>query len=252
MKLKCAPLAGVLAGVLPFFALADEVGETRETFTSGGQPIEVEVFQPQAAGLHPALLILHGAGGLIGANGFVRQLAPAFVACGFSTYVVHYMDRTGETWVADQDVRKNFETWLSTVTDAVSFVAKQPAVDRNKVATFGFSLGAYLAVAQAARDQRIRAVVELSGGIDPAYAAQTTHMPPTLILHGEADNRVAVDRATELNLLLGRLGAPHQMQLYPNEGHVLSPKSAVDAMVRGVNFLNRYVRGGQPIGGAEP
>ncbi len=206
----------------------------------------MESFCPSAAGLHPAILVLHGAGGVLAGNAYVHQLATAFAAVGYATFLVHYFDRTGSTWASEEAIHANFETWLATVSDAVSFVVAQPGIDPSRIATLGFSLGAYLAVAHAARDPRVGAVVEISGGIDPSYAKQIARMPPTLILHGEADTRVRVERARELEQLLQTLGAPHEVKVYPGEGHVLSPRSAMDAFMRGMTFLKQHLAEPQP------
>lgn len=241
MNIRLASLAGGLAVTLAAASPGEEVRVSKSTFASGGHSIDVEVFTPSSPGLHPAILLLYGAGGVLANNAFIRNLGPAFVACGCTTYLVHYFDRTGDTWASDDRIRTDFETWISTITDAISFIATQPGVDRERIATFGYSLGAYLAVAEASRDPRVRAVIELSGGIDPRYAAHAEHMPPLLILHGEEDQRVEVGRAHELEALMRKLGTPYEMRIYPKDGHVLGPLSAMDALLRGIAFLKRYI-----------
>lgn len=241
MNIRLASLVGGLAASMAAASPAEEVKVSKETFESGGHSISVEVYEPASAGSHPAILLLYGAGGVLANNGYIRDLAPTFVACGCTTFLIHYFDRTGDTWASDDKIREDFEMWIATIKDAVSFIAAQPRVDPSRIATFGFSLGGYLAVAHAARDPRIKAVIELSGGIDPRYASQADHMPPLLILHGEEDQRVEVIRAHELEALMRRLGAPYEMRIYPRDGHVLGPLSAMDALIRGIAFLKRYV-----------
>jgi dipeptidyl aminopeptidase/acylaminoacyl peptidase len=175
-------------------------------------------------------------------NRYVRQIATAFAASGYATYLIHYFDRTGHSYASDSTIRANFAAWLETVTDAVGFVASQPRVDAKRVATFGYSLGAYLAVAQAARDPRVRAVVELAGGIDETFAKDVKRMPPTLIVHGKEDRRVEPARARELEALLKKVGAEYETELYEGEGHVLSPMSALDALSKVLGFLGRHLR----------
>ncbi len=233
---------GVMAP-LAFATAGENFKVSSEAFQSGGHTIAVDVFHPSTPGVHPAMVVLYGAGGLLANNGYIRQLAPVFVTCGFETYLVHYFDRTGDSWASDDQIHANFEAWISAITDAVSFIVSHPQVDRARIATFGFSLGAYLAVAHAARDPRVRAVIELSGGMDPFYASRAEHMPPLLILHGEEDHRVDVDRARELETLMRKLGTPYEIRLYPQDGHVLRPVSTMDAILRGMAFLKRYVTG---------
>lgn len=234
-------VASLLTAMLASSAAGEDVGAARDSFTSGGRTIRVESFRPNAPGLHPAILVLHGAGGVMAGNAYVHQLATAFASAGYATFLVHYFDRTGSTWASDDAIRANFETWLGTINDAVGFVASQPGIDRRRIATLGFSLGGYLAVAHAARDPRVQAVVEISGGIDPSYAKRAERMPPTLILHGEDDRRVPVEQAREIEKLLRRLKTPCEIQLYRSEGHILSPVSAIDAFMRGMGFLKKHL-----------
>jgi carboxymethylenebutenolidase len=145
--------------------------------------------------------------------------------------------------VDDATIHSNFATWLDTISDAIEYIRNQPEVDEGRIAVFGYSLGGYLAVAEGARNPRVAAVVELAGGIDPSYARSTNRMPPTLVLHGDADRRVLPARARELQELLRKIEAPHEIQFYRGEGHVLSPVAALDALTRGLAFLGKYLKG---------
>ena len=215
--------------------------EERSTFSSDGHEIGIESFIPKTAGQKPALVVIHGAGGLEYGNGYIRQLASAFASSGMSTYLVHYFDRTRSHYAEDATIHRNFETWLSVIGHAVDHVESQSTTLPGRIGLFGYSLGGYLAVAQGARNPKVGAVVELAGGIDPTYAARTERMPPTLILHGEQDRRVLPARAKELEILMGKLGAPYEVKIYRGEGHVLSPMAALDALTRGHEFLNRHL-----------
>jgi carboxymethylenebutenolidase len=216
-----------------------EIHATRNVFQSGGKSIGVESFLPTAAGAATALIVIHGAAGIEYGNGYIRQLASAFAANQLSTHLVHYFDRTGNYYADDPTIHANFEKWLDTIGDAVAYVKSQPATDAKRIALFGYSLGGYLAVAEGARNSSVGAVIELAGGIDPSYAARAKRMPPTLILHGDQDRRVLPARAKELEELLQRLGTRHEMHIYPGEGHFLSPSAALDALARGMDFLER-------------
>jgi dipeptidyl aminopeptidase/acylaminoacyl peptidase len=65
---------------------------------------------------------------------------------------------------------------------------------------------------------------------------------PTLILHGEADDRVPVAQAWELYRALTDLGVEVQMVLYPGAGHGISgPKQFADVTTRWVAWYKRFV-----------
>jgi dipeptidyl aminopeptidase/acylaminoacyl peptidase len=66
---------------------------------------------------------------------------------------------------------------------------------------------------------------------------------PTLILHGEADDRVPVAQAWEIYRALTDLGVEVQMVLYPDAGHGISePNQYVNVMTRWVEWYQRFIQ----------
>ena len=66
---------------------------------------------------------------------------------------------------------------------------------------------------------------------------------PTLILHGEEDDRVPAAQAWELYRALTDLGVEVQMVLYPGAGHGISePKQFVDVTTRWINWYKRFIK----------
>ena len=212
-----------------------------ESLISGERRINVEAFQPAGQGSHPAVLVLHGAGGIDTSNAYVRQMAAILAAQGCGTFLVHYFDRTGHTWANDATIHENFQLWLDTLKDAVEFIADQPGVDESRIGCFGYSLGAYLALALASEEPRIHAVVEMAGGIENGSADTIVRLPPTLILHGSEDKRVPVSSAYGIKRVLQKLGVPYEMRVYPGEGHILRWPALSDAVMRGLDFLQRHL-----------
>lgn len=169
------------------------------------------------------------------------HIASALASCGLATCFVHYFDRTGHSYATDEDMFTHFLTWLSTLRDAVHFMAADPHVDPSRLACFGFSLGGYLALALAAQEEKIGAVVELAGGIDPTYVHEIERLPPTLILHGDQDTRVPVSNAYFLKEHLTRMGVIHEAHLYAGEPHVLSLPAITDAIGRSARFIQEHL-----------
>ena len=160
---------------------------------------------------------------------------------GFAVYVLHYFDRT-ETQSADKaTILRNFPIWMKTLWDAVSFVEKQPAVDRERIALFGFSLGAYLSLANASIDNRVQAVVEFFGGLPREMKLFMRRLCPVLILHGETDSTIPVSEAYNLQRLLQEKGIPYEIKIYPGTGHGFDSDVWRDARSRALEFLQRYL-----------
>jgi dipeptidyl aminopeptidase/acylaminoacyl peptidase len=64
---------------------------------------------------------------------------------------------------------------------------------------------------------------------------------PTLILHGQADQRVPIGQAQELYSGLKKNGVPVQLVFYPREPHGLQePRHQLDKMKREVEWIRRW------------
>ena len=238
---------GVLAMLLAStVGAAEPIAESKASFTSGGKEIGVETYAPKSAGKHPAVVMLHGAGGLEVAGGgdAMRTVARVVAGRGYVVVMVHYFDRTG-TKVADQaTIKREFEPWMKTVGDAVGYVSGLPNVDAEQVGLVGFSLGAYLSLSEATYDPRVKGIVEFFGGLPEALADRAGSMPPTLILHGDADTVVPVQQARDLERLLKARNVTYDLHIYEGAGHGFFGADGFDCVRRTVAFLDKHVRKG--------
>jgi carboxymethylenebutenolidase len=209
-------------------------------FFSGGKTIRLRAIEPEGPGPFPAILLLHGSGGDV--SFWLDRVAPFITRLGVSLFAVQYFDRTG-TERADLQIitdGHHVPLWLATIADAVDHIAANPKVDPRRIALLGISLGAFLSLAHATLPgpRRIRAIVEISGGLAAPYIPlATATFPPTLILHGETDTVVPVSEARALEALLTRLDVPHQMKLLPGEGHWFSPAAQIQILKATAAFL---------------
>ena len=66
---------------------------------------------------------------------------------------------------------------------------------------------------------------------------------PTLILHGEADDRVHPGQGREMYVALRTLGVETQFVTYPREGHpIMERKHQLDLVGRIVSWYDRYLK----------
>jgi carboxymethylenebutenolidase len=124
---------------------------------------------------------------------------------------------------------------VNTVGQAVGYAGAPP------VGLLGVSLGAYLALSVATQEPRVGAVVACSGGLPDAFAERASRMPPTLVLHGEADTVVPVSEARKLERLLRVASPESEVKVYPGQGHVLGVAESLDALGRAVAFFGRHL-----------
>jgi hypothetical protein len=120
---------------------------------------------------------------------------------------------------------------------ALRFLAERDEVDANRLALVGYSMGAYLGVMVAAKDESVRALVLAAGGdlpantpyaplvrtlVDPVRAVRQYAGRPLLMVHGRHDRTILPEQAERL---YEAAGAPKAIQWYDG-GHWL-PDAAV-------------------------
>jgi dienelactone hydrolase len=236
----------VVLGMVGDEPKAAEILETKGSFESQGKTISIEKFEPKSSGRHPAILVLHGAAGMeIGGPEF-RDFARELARRGYVAHVVHYFDRTGTVRADASAISKSFATWMMTIGDALTAVANQENVDPARLGLLGFSLGSYLSLAVASTDPRVAAVVEYFGGLPTLFALNLTKFPPTLILHGDADDVVPVAEARKLEKLFGEKKFTFEIRVYPGQGHRFHGDDDKDAYQRSLRFFDKHLK--KPVG----
>ncbi len=231
-------------GSLSSFFSQPDVSKSTDTFLSGNQPIAIDAFFPNSNSALPAVIALHGSTGINDALASDRP-ARMLAAQGYAVFLLHYFDRTGTVdQPSPQQMRELFPDWMATITDAITYVGEQPRVTKDCTALVGFSLGAYLALAMAATDPRVKAVIDFCGGLPDELLASAPKLPPTLIIHGEEDRSVPVAEAHKIRDLAARTSSICECKLYPGESHYLSTMTMLDAAQRVPEFLRRHLRNG--------
>ncbi len=163
---------------------------------------------------------------------------------GVAAYAPHYFDKTGTVRATPELILdgKHSAAWLAAVKDAITYIASRPTVDPARIGVLGISLGGYLAMALAAQDRRVRAVVELSGGLPPGMeGALSPATPPVLVLHGDQDSIVPVSEAHKLKRVLDLHHVRHQVEILPGETHWFSPAAQQRVLLTCAGFLGRHL-----------
>jgi carboxymethylenebutenolidase len=206
-----------------------------KTFLSGGKQITLHEFAPEAAsGRVPAVIVVHGSAG---GGSYFEYYAHEFTKVGYYVFIVHYFESTSTGYAQPQIIDKHFLTWLRTLADCVTYVALHKGVDASRIALLGISLGAYLSTALAAQDERIAAVVDIFGGFPKQLVSSVRRMPPTLIVHGDADPVVPVSEANDLESMLKRVGARWEKLILPGQGHGFRGPAQMQAALAVIAFL---------------
>ncbi|KRQ14959.1 dienelactone hydrolase family protein [Bradyrhizobium sp. DASA03076] len=193
--------------------------------TSGGDSLSVSRYAAAGSDRRPAVIALHGARGIELRTRAYERYAGSLTARGIDTYFLRYMTTADMAALTStsHEVREAYETkrfdgWADTVAATVTDVLGR-SDSSGRIGLLGFSLGSYIAAEAAARDRRIAALAVLYGGMPHAMATKIKHLPPLIVLHGEADKNVPIEEGRQL-VALGKLaGADTEFVPYPGRAH---------------------------------
>ncbi len=208
-----------------------------------GGDLVAESFEQGGVRKRPVVLVLHGAGGTLLDGPEMRRVARALASDGNAVYLLPYFQRTHTLVAFDSTMQRHFDEWLETVRSSI--IAVQEARGTSApVGIYGYSLGAFLALAAASDNPRVGAVVEQSGGVWNGRMERIRHMPAVLMLHGKLDARVPFARyAQPLVPILRRRATTLETHFFPNEGHGFTRASMITVRAEAVGFFRRYLRG---------
>lgn len=162
------------------------------------------------------------------------------------------------------------------VMSGVDYLVERGIADPARLAIKGYSYGGYLSGWIIGHSERFKAAVfgaGLSNAIsyystgDIQFQRETLHQgtpwrnnqnmierspvfylqnakTPSLIYHGEKDERVPLGQSFETYVGLKKAGVPAQLIIYPREGHgIREPNHQLDKMRREMEWIEKYVRG---------
>lgn len=229
------------------------------SFLGGDREEKLDAYLPDLApwpGLRPAVIVIHGGGWAQGDKAEPRQrkIAAALTERGYAVFSINYRltHFSGEI-LKSPPVRSCWPDCLHDCLAAVRFVRANAAswrVDPARLAFFGLSAGAHLALLAAGTALRDRDVLSTVSAIISFYgphdvreigsrwhfgepcedaiavreaASPVLHfgpgLPPVFVAHGLEDQTVPVRFARELAAGLERHGVACESHLLPGAGH---------------------------------
>lgn len=173
------------------------------SFDHAGQVYELRCQDTGSRSDAPAVLLLHGMGGyerfVPAYESYLRLLAArGWRACALGYYSPEDLRvmQGGDAAARRAHREQRFAVWLAAGRAALQALDPE---GRRRLGVLGFSQGAYLAVALAGSETRVAALAAFYGGV-PQWGAlpELPALPPTLIVHGEADSVVPFAEALAL------------------------------------------------------
>lgn len=148
-----------------------DVNRTDVSFPSGGDPCSAWLYRPvEDGGPTPVVVMAHGLSGT--RRDRLGAFAERFAQAGIAALVFDHRgfgDSGGEPDLFQP--ARQLEDWRA----AISFARSLPAIDPERVATFGSSMGGGNALAAAAEDRRVAAAVSQVPFLD---IRQQSHRSP--------------------------------------------------------------------------
>lgn len=210
-----------------------------EHYHSGEATVTLEWFAPAARGRFPAVVMLHGSGGLDpGTAMMFRAVARGFAERGYAVMIPHYFERTGHT--AGEALKGDeLRSFVEAVADGIEFGVESGSIDPDRIGIVGYSMGAYIAFFRGTRDPRIKAIVSIAGSLP---VESKSKFPPVLILQGSNDRSNPVARIKAFQEVLKARETPNASHVYKGMGHNFDADRWEDAAVRAAAFFDRYLR----------
>lgn len=253
-------------------AVTDTSGLQAETLTyTGAQGAQINGYlvRPVGEGPHPAMIVIHEAGGL---NEHIRDVADRFANVGYVTLAVDLYTREGGPPPAG-DMQALMERLFS-MSDALALGDLEGAADllrsrpdvNGRVGCIGFCMGGRYTLLFATASDRLDAAVDCWGGfIDratpeeistplrpdpPLELAERLHCP-LLAAVGAEDHNPSPELGAQLRERAARSGKPVQVDVYEGAGHAFfadyrpsyRPEPAALLWSRVVPFLAEHLGG---------
>jgi pimeloyl-ACP methyl ester carboxylesterase len=159
-----------LASVASRAQVMSRAGDQNVTIPGNGFNLAGTLSQPSgpanAKGRYPAIVLVAGSGPVdrdqtVAGVPIFAQLANAFADAGY--YVVRY-DKRGTGQSGGREEAATIDDYAEDLRAAVKFLRARKDVDPKRIALFGHSEGAWVALVAASRDEDIPAIVLAAGG----------------------------------------------------------------------------------------
>jgi len=177
--------------------------------------LEGSCYYPEGKGKFPAVVLCHPHpvyGGSMN-NGVIMALASALVRKSIIAFMFNFRGVGKSQGSFGGGIEEQAD-----VDSALNWLTQQREADADKIGLAGYSFGAFVALPQACRDSRVKALALISPAVveREATALLKNCTIPKLIISGEADEHVS---AEQLKLIDEEAAYPKRLELIPGVDH---------------------------------
>ncbi|MGE0556118.1 MAG: prolyl oligopeptidase family serine peptidase [Gemmatimonadales bacterium] len=248
-----------------------------------GMEIEGIVIYPvgyQPGRRYPTMAFIHGGPSGVWTQSFPGSWGNYGHVYAGNGWVSFYPNIRGSSGYGEKFLAANVRDWgggdYQDVQSGLDHLVARGIADSARMGQAGWSYGGYMTAWTLTQTSRFKGVM-VGAGLTNMYSMYSTNdlqtvlenyfgaepwddeevyrrasammfikqaKTPTLILHGQQDNRVPIGQAQELYMGLKKNDVPVTLVFYPREGHGLSePRHQLDKMKREYAFFSKTVLG---------
>ncbi len=173
---------------------------------------------PDGEGPHPGVVVIHEAYGLTdNIKDITRRFADAgYVALAVDLFAGRNRAVCMARYMTGMLVGSVNRYGIEDLKAALTYLAKNPAVDAQRVGAIGFCMGGGFAIAWACTDSRLKAIAPFYGA-NPKPLEAVSRMCPVVGSYPEKDFTAGAGRA--LDKALGSHGITRDIKIYPGAAH---------------------------------
>jgi dienelactone hydrolase len=192
----------------------------------------------------PAIVILHGSGGVTSAE---RAYAEAMTKAGIAAFIVDWFGGRGVRNTQQDQSQISFPSTAVDTLMAVKALAQVPEIDPERIGILGFSRGGTsqvmansetLATRWLGPSQRIAAFAIFYGGCNRYQSPLKPMAASILIVSGEKDDLTTADGCRIYAADLAAAGRPSEMHVLPGVAHAFDRATATTFRAGDANSAN--------------
>jgi carboxymethylenebutenolidase len=215
---------------------------------SGNVQINAYLARPAGNGPFPAVVVIHE---IYGLNENIKEIADRFASQDYVALAVDLFTGGNRTvcmvrFMSQMLLSPLNNTSLNHLKSALTYLAEQPGVDRERIGAIGFCLGGGFAIAWACNDDRLKAIAPFYAS-NPRPLSAVARVCPVVGSYPDTD--FTTPQGKKLDVVLDQYQIPHDIKIYPNSKHSFfndqgshyNVEAATDAWERVLSFFKEHI-----------
>ncbi|MHB2035535.1 MAG: dienelactone hydrolase family protein [Nitrososphaerales archaeon] len=216
---------------------------------SDGRKVQIYLSRPTVPDKRPVIIVVHEWWGL---NDNIRSIADRYASLG---YVALAPDLFGgvipkdRVEAAKQAENVSLDFSAKIIKSVLDYATMRDFTNPSKIGMHGFCFGGTHAFNFICESKKIAAATIFYASVLPKPERLSNITSPLLIVYGDKDNAIKIDRVRELESTLKKLKKNTQFEIYAGAGHAFcneanpnyNKEAAADAWEKTIKFFGTYM-----------